>query len=98
MRKALLILGILLLDACARVPITGRKQLNLVSETEMINMSLQAYHEFLGQNAPLPSSDDRVALVQRVGNKLATSATAFLKQAGASERVAGFNWEFNVVD
>lgn len=98
MRKAILILSVFLLDACARVPITGRKQLNLLSESEMMAMSLQAYQEFLGQNAPLSPGDDRVAMVQRIGNKLAAAATTFLNDHHAGERVAGFNWEFNVVD
>ncbi len=97
-KKILLLAGILLLTACAKVPITGRRQLNLLPESEMMTMSLAAYHEFLGENAPLPPTDDRVEEVQRVGSRLAAAATKFLKENGAADRVDGFNWEFNVVE
>ena len=97
-KKIVLLAGILLLDACAKVPITGRRQLNLLPESEMMTMSLAAYQEFLGENAPLPAADDRVEMVQRIGSRLAAAATKFLKENGAADRVEGFNWEFNVVD
>ena len=37
-------------------------------------------------------------MVQRIGKRLADSATAFLQANKAGDRVEGFNWEFNVVD
>lgn len=98
MKKLVLFTAILLLDACAKVPITGRRQLNLLSENEMMAMSLQAYQEFLGENHPIPKSDQRVQMVERIGHRLATAATTFLKENGAAERVEGFKWEFNVVE
>ena len=98
MKKIFLLAGILLLDACAKVPITGRSQLNLLSENEMMVMSLQAYQEFLGENPPEPPSDPNVQMVRRIGERLAVAATTFLKENGASERVEGFEWTFNVVE
>lgn len=84
--------------ACAKVPITGRRQLNLLPESEMMSMSLSAYQDFLKENAPLPASDNRVRMVQGIGKRLAEAATKFLKDNNAADRVEGFNWEFNVVD
>ncbi len=98
MKRPLLIAAILMIDACATVPITGRKQLHMLPESEMMAMSLQAYQEFLGENDPMPESDQRVQMVKRIGGKLATAATAFLEANGAGNRVEGFNWEFNVVE
>lgn len=98
MKRIFFLLGLFVLEACSKVPITGRRQLNLLPESDLMAMSLQAYGEFLNENAPLPPADDRVAMVQRIGNKLATAATTFLNENGASERVEGFKWEFNVVD
>ena len=98
MKKAILLAGILVLDACAKVPITGRRQLNLLPESELMVMSLAAYNEFLGENEPLPASDANVRMVRRVGERLASSATTFLEANGAGKRVAGFQWTFNVVD
>jgi predicted Zn-dependent protease len=99
MYKALFLLVLAtVVHACSRVPITGRRQLNLLPESEMMTMSLGAYQEFLGTTPPLSASDKRVQTVQTIGKKLADAATAYLKANHAEERVAGFKWEFNVVD
>lgn len=84
--------------ACSKVPLTGRTQLNLLPESEMMSMSLTSYQQFLSENAPLTASDQRVQRVRQVGEKLAHAATEYLTQAGAADRVADFEWEFNVVD
>ncbi len=83
---------------CAKVPITGRRQLNLLPESEMMSMSLTQYQGFMQANPPLPASDPRVAMVRKIGDRLASAATAYLKENGEADRVADFHWEFNVVD
>jgi len=84
--------------ACNKVPVTGRSQMNLVAEPEMIAMAAVQYGEFLGRTPPLPDSDARVRMVRTVGRKLADAATQYLQDHRASERVAGFTWDFNVVN
>ena len=83
---------------CATVPITGRRQLNLLPASQMLSMSLTEYQSFLQANPPLPPSDPRVVTVRRIGERLAKAATAYLKANGAADRVADFQWAFNVVD
>lgn len=99
-RSRLLALPIMLalLAGCSKVPITGRSQLNLLSEGEMMSMSFTQYQNFLKEHPPLPSSDQRVVLVKGIGNRLAAAATTFLKEHDAADRVANFEWDFNVVD
>jgi len=92
-----LILLLVLLAACARVPITGREQLTLLPESELMAMSLTEYGQFLDQNAPIASTDPRVVMVRRIGSRLASAATRYLTEHDAGDRVAGFQWEFNVV-
>ncbi len=86
------------LAACTKVPITGRRQLNLLPESQMMTMSLAAYQDFLKETPPLGSNDPNVQMVQRIGKRLSVAATKYLTENGAAERVEGFNWEFNVVD
>lgn len=83
---------------CSKVPITGRRQLNLLPESEMMSMSLTQYQDFLQTNKALPAGDARVVMVKRVGQRLANAATTFLSQHGDADRVKDFQWEFNVVD
>lgn len=100
MKKRTVALALLIATvvACTKVPITGRRQLNLLPESEMMSMSLGAYQDFLKQTPALGPSDQRVQMVKRIGERLATAATKYLNDNGAGERVEGFNWEFNVVD
>lgn len=87
-----------LVAACSKVPITGRSQLNLLPESELMGMSLTEYQSFLSQNPPLGAQDDRVKMVRGIGERLAAAATAYLNEHKAADRVANFTWEFNVVD
>lgn len=83
--------------SCAKVPISGRRQLNLLPESEMMGMSFQAYKEFLDTNMVLPSSNRDVIMVKGIGDKIKTSVEKYLADNGESNRVQGFAWEFNVV-
>ncbi len=99
-RPLLILLLTLILVACAKVPITGRKQLNLLPESQMMSMSLGAYQDFLKENDTkvLPDDHPKTRMVREVGNNIARAATAYLKENGQADRVKDFNWAFNVVD
>lgn len=97
--KVLLVLSFIgVAIACTKVPISDRKQVNLLPESEMINMSLAAYGDFLNQSSVLNESDSRSQMVSRIGEKIAKSVETFLADHGQSKRVEGFQWEFKVVD
>ena len=82
---------------CVKVPISDRKQMNLIPESSIVSMSNDEYKKFISSNKVVQNTADAL-LVKKVGKKLAESATAFLKKNKASKRVAGFNWEFNLVN
>lgn len=84
--------------SCTRVPVTNRKQLNLLPEEELITMSDSSYKAFLDTNKVLKDNDPKVVQVRRVGNKIKASVEKYLKEHKMEDRIKGFNWEFNVVD
>ncbi len=90
--------AILVMEGCAKVPITGRRQLNLVNEGEMMAMADTQYGEFLHENQPMPDGSADVQRVRTIGNRLAQAATTYLNENNASDRIAGFEWQFNVVN
>ena len=94
--SALLVLTVVF--ACKKVPITGRKQLNLLPESEMLSMSFTSYKEFLSKNPPASESDANVQLVKTVGNKIARAVETYMRQKSMSDRIAGYKWEFNLVN
>lgn len=99
MKKILFLLTVIAFAvSCTRVPITKRKQLKLMNEQELIAMADTAYSNFLAKHTVLPKSDERSVRVERVGKAIAKSIEGFLEKEGASNRIEGFNWQFNVVD
>ncbi|MFT6716332.1 MAG: putative Zn-dependent protease [Saprospiraceae bacterium] len=97
MKKILpLIFLMVMLFSCTRVPISGRKQMNLLSEQSLIEMSKEQYAEFLSESEVITYGEE-VEMVKRVGAKMAKATELFLKQVNALDRVKGFEWEFNLV-
>lgn len=87
------------LFACVqRVPITNRKQVSLVPESELINMSVAQYNQFIKEHKTLPATDAKVVQVQTVGRKIQAAVESFMNEKGLSKRLQGYAWEFNVVD
>ena len=82
---------------CATVPVTGRSQLNLIPSTQIHAMSAQQYGEFLKQN---PASQDAAgtARVRHVGQRIQDAVERYMAQNGLSGRLAGYEWEFNLVE
>ena len=91
------LLVLLLLQSCAEVPITHRKGLHLVPETELLSMSLQQYDDVL-KKSKLSTDTQKVEMVRRVGNRIAKSAEAFLAETGQSAQIKNFKWEFNLIE
>lgn len=97
--KKILSLGlILLLFGCSNVPITGRKQINLLPESELMSLSLTEYQSFLSQSKLVSASDPRAQQVKQVGHNIADAVEKYLKRHQQGSRVKDFDWEFNLVD
>lgn len=89
----------MLIVACSRNAITGRNQLSLVSETEIQNMAQSQYRQFLSENKVVSASQSRDAeMVKRVGSRIANAVTAYYKQKGLANELAGYQWEYNLVN
>ena len=82
--------------SCSSVPITGRKQLNLLPESQLIGMSLTEYDSFLKENK-LSTNSQQTKMVKDVGARISKAVEEFLKNNGLENRVSDFNWEFNLV-
>lgn len=86
----------LILSGCGSVPVTGRKQMLLVSDQEVLTLSLQQYSEFISA-APLSTDKKNTELVKRVGQKIAIAVETYLNNNGYESEVSNFQWEFNLV-
>ena len=84
------------LVGCATVPVTGRSQLSLVPESELVALGEQNYDEFL-DGVTLSQDAAKVEFVNRVGGNIARSAEKFMRDNGLADAVAGYRWEFALV-
>ncbi|OFX56959.1 MAG: peptidase M48 [Bacteroidetes bacterium GWB2_41_8] len=87
----------LLIQACSTVPLIGRKQMSLLPESNMVEMSLTSYSQFLKDNK-LSSNSAQSEMVKRVGARVSVAVEKYLKENGFADRVSDFKWEFNLVE
>ena len=95
-KVVVIILALTLLYGCATVPVTGRKQLSLVSSAEINQMSAQQYQEVIAKG-PLSTDKEQTELVKRVGVRIQKAVEQYMAQKGASNQLADFRWEFNLI-
>ena len=93
----ILILTILIV-ACSKNSITGRKQFKLLPESELQNMAASQYQQFLSTNKIVSSTDRDVEMVRRVGMRITKAVTDYYTQKGLSKELEGYNWEYKLVD
>ncbi|MBP5498679.1 MAG: M48 family metallopeptidase [Muribaculaceae bacterium] len=86
----------LLATSCGTVPVTGRQQLNLVSDAEVLQSGLSAYSSFM-KTATISSEKTQSEQVTRVGQKIAAATEKYLTENGLAADVKNYAWEFNLV-
>jgi predicted Zn-dependent protease len=75
-------------SGCDTVPVTGRKQLNLISSGQEMQLGLTSFDQ-LKKTTPISHDSAANALVQKVGKRIAAVATPDMPNA---------QWEFVVFD
>lgn len=94
--SVLFIAALLILAGCGSVPVTGRKQVLLVSDKEVLSSSLTQYNSYI-KTAQKSTNATQTAMVTRVGKKIAAATEQYLKNNGLSSQLSDFSWEFNLV-
>lgn len=95
LRAALPCALVVLLSSCATVPVTGRTQIALLPESEMVTLGQQAYQQQLSEH-PVSNKPGDVEPVLRVGKRLAAATEDFLRANNLPTDV--YQWEFSVID
>jgi predicted Zn-dependent protease len=94
--------ALLMLAACHRNSVTGRKQLKLFGEETLRQMALTEYKSFLSQSQVVSETVNKDAeMVQRVGKRIAVAMREYYTQQNKMDVVQeldGYKWEFNLVN
>src|SRR5260221_11810829 len=92
----LIICVLFLIHSCATVPVTGRKQLDLVSSSEINTMSATQYQDVI-KKGPLSTNKEQTEMIKRVGSRIQKGVEQYMAAKGWSSQLEGFNWEFNLI-
>ncbi len=91
------IVFLLVLFGCATVPITERKAVHLVPDSELVTLSLQQYSDVI-KKSKISQDAQKSAMVRRVGEKIAGATEQFLRNKGMAEEIQNYKWEFTLVE
>jgi predicted Zn-dependent protease len=87
------------LIACSKNVLTGKSQLTLLPESELQNMATAEYQKFLDTSRVVGNTTNKDAqMVRRVGERITRAVTQYYADKGLSDKLAGFKWEYNLVD
>lgn len=78
-------LGALLAPGCRAIPVSGRRQVVLIPESQEIALGVQAYEQALAEEPPSQNAEI-IAMVERVGRRIAAVANK-----------PEYAWEFRVI-
>ena len=88
---------ILIVTACTTVPLTGRRQLSLIPNSELLPLSYSSYQEVLKENR-LSKNTEQTALVKKVGSKIQKAVETYMAENKMSDQLKGYAWEFNLLE
>ncbi|MDF2430601.1 MAG: hypothetical protein JWP44_232 [Mucilaginibacter sp.] len=98
MKKLIIVvITVILCNSCSTVPLTGRKQLNLVGDTEINQAAAQSYNQLLTDpKTTVINSGTNAQRVKRVGAQIAAAIESYFKANGYGDQYH-FKWEFNLI-
>ncbi|MCF8368183.1 MAG: M48 family metallopeptidase [Bacteroidales bacterium] len=92
-----LILTIVLLFGCTTVPITGRKQLSIIPNNQILPLSYTSYQDVL-KESKLSTDTEKVLMIKKVGSRIQNSVEQFMAKHDMADQLEGYDWEFNLIE
>ncbi len=96
-RNICLLTALFLFISCSTVPITHRRQLDLVPASTILPLSFNQYRQFLSTHTVLENTPD-AQMVERVGTRIQKAVERYFAEIGMSDRLKGYAWEFHLVE
>ena len=86
-----------MLSACSRVLISNRRQLSLIPNSSMLQMSFDQYGQFLEENV-ISADVEKTAMVKRIGKNIQKAVEQYFIENNLGEELKNYGWEFNLVE
>ena len=85
------------LYSCSTVPITERKRVNIVDDSQILPASFAQYDNFLKENK-LSTDVKMTREIENIGLRISKSVDRFMRANGMTEEANSYQWEFKLVD
>src|SRR5574337_209099 len=95
-RFSALLITILFLVGCSTVPITGRRQLSLVPQIQLIASSANSYRQLVSESK-ISEDAQKTQMVVNVGKRIASSAEKFMRENRMEKELQNYHWEFKLI-
>ena len=89
--------GGLLLNSCASVPITDRKQLRIIPEAKLNAQASQIY-EKIKEKEKLVTKGNDLKMIKDIGKKMEDSIGEYFYQSNLKDPTVNFQWEYILID
>ena len=89
--------GGLLLNSCASVPITDRKQLRIIPESKLNAQASQIY-EKIKEKEKLVTKGNDLKMIKDIGKKMEDSIGEYFYRSNLNDPTVNFQWEYILID
>lgn len=97
MIRKLVILLAFYMAGCSVVPVTGRKQISLVPNSQILPLSFDSYKQVLKENK-LSTNQTETNMVKNVGVRIKQAVETFMREQKLEDQIKNFQWEFNLLE
>ena len=85
------------ISSCSSVPITDRKQLNLIPEAKLNAQAAQIY-EKVKKKEKLSDDINQLNEIKEIGKKMENSISMYFDKSNIQDPTLGFDWEYILID
>lgn len=82
---------------CSTVAVTGRKQLSLIPNSQILPLSANQYVEVL-QSSTLSGNQEQRDMIVQVGKRIQKAVEVYFKNEGLSDQLKDYKWEYNLIE
>ena len=93
----ILLIILLIITTCSRVLISNRRQLNLISNSSMLQMSFDQYGQFLEENV-ISTDKEKTNMVKHVGKNIQKAVEQYFIENNLEDELINYEWEFNLIE
>ncbi|MCC5921205.1 MAG: M48 family metallopeptidase [Cyclobacteriaceae bacterium] len=83
-------------QACKKVPMTDRRQVSFIPNSQLLPLSFTSYNDMMNQTTA-SSNREWTSWVRNSGERISKAVEIYLKENGNERVLKGFDWEFNLI-